>query len=275
MKKDSNQQDAAAKRRIVPAEPQEVRSVPSVSPMVKLKSQNIVNIASTVPPPPRTNAHEEENDTAARPSILDPRIVNEGNSWEDEEQPAQAHDDVSPRSPVNATSSILVQPTGRPGESTSRELPEATMVHEDDSLDEGRPIQLVDYSRPGAFRETFDTPSSEAAPARRQGRSNIDAFLGKFSGETASATEPSSSAPLDAPPRRQGRSNIDEFQGKFSGETASATVPSNFGSVGCPTKETGTIQHRRIPGQVFRRNCIRYGTFEFGSARCPDGTAAN
>jgi hypothetical protein len=77
---------------------------------------------------------------------LDPRIVNEGNSssWEDEEQPAQAHDAVSPRSPVNATSSILVQPTGRPGVSNSRELPEATMVHEDDSLDEGEPIQLVE-----------------------------------------------------------------------------------------------------------------------------------
>jgi hypothetical protein len=73
--------------------------------------------------------------------MLDPRRVNEGNSWEDEEQPAQAHDDGS------LASSILLQPPGRPREMNSGELPilvEATMVHEDNSLDERRPIQLVE-----------------------------------------------------------------------------------------------------------------------------------
>jgi hypothetical protein len=90
-----------------------------------------------------TNAHEEEHDTMDRPSILDPRTDSEGNSWEDEEQPALAQIDRSPRSIVN----VLVQPPGRPREMNSGELPilgEATMVHEDDSLHAVEPVQLVE-----------------------------------------------------------------------------------------------------------------------------------
>jgi hypothetical protein len=76
---------------------------------------------------------------------LDPRIVDEGNSWEDEEQPARSQIDGAPRSSLNATTSILQAPR-HPVERNSGELPflvEATMVHEDDSWDE-EPIQLVE-----------------------------------------------------------------------------------------------------------------------------------
>jgi surface protein len=98
-----------------------------------------------------------------------------------------------------------------------------------------------DYSRPGAYRESVDTPSSEA-PARRQGRSNIDEFLGKSAGETPSATAPSTSVPLDGQARRDWRSNIDESQGNVSSSAAKDAESEDQES------EARVTQHHVQPG---------------------------
>jgi hypothetical protein len=70
--------------------------------------------------------------------------------------------------------------------------------------------------------EVGGPPSSIASdvPPRRQGRSNINEFLGKRSGDTASAMAPSSAVPPDPPGRRDWQSSRDEYNRKVPPEDA-------------------------------------------------------
>jgi hypothetical protein len=98
-----------------------------------------------------------------------------------------------------------------------------------------------DVSRPGAFHDSGVEAGSSDAPARRDVRSNMDAYNRKVAAETASAAAPSSSVTPDAPTARDWRSSADAYTRKVAGETASATAPSTSVTRDAPAaRDTGS-----------------------------------
>jgi hypothetical protein len=131
-----------------------------------------------------------------------------------------------------------------------------------------------DVSRPGAYHETYVTPSiASAAPprnpnqgfnkdefarhrpgetaaspstlapsdvaARRDWRSSRDEYDRKVAGQNPSDVAPSSSVPPDVAVRRDWRSSGDEYNRKLAGETSSAVAPSSSVPPDAPTGERG------------------------------------
>jgi hypothetical protein len=78
-----------------------------------------------------------------------------------------------------------------------------------------------DVSRPGAFHVGVEAGSSNAPT----GDFNKDEYRRQRPGQTASVAACSSSDTSDVSPRRQGRSNLDEFQGKFSSSVTEDQEP--------------------------------------------------
>jgi surface protein len=96
-----------------------------------------------------------------------------------------------------------------------------------------------DVSRPGAYHETYVTPSiASATPPRNPNQGfNKDEFARHSLGETAAS--PSTLAPADVAARRDWRFNRDEYNRNVAGETPSAVAPSSSIPPDAPTGERG------------------------------------